>query len=124
MAASDVTRAARRLNLSQTAVSNSLARLRAALKDELFLRRPGGVEPTELALALAGPVAEVLDRLRGTLADHAPFAPAASERVFTIALSEYAEAVLAPPLLERMSREAPGCLLAIRHADRTNAWSC
>jgi len=124
VAASDVTRAARRLNLSQPAVSNALARLRAALKDELFLRRPGGVEPTELALALAGPVAEVLDRLRGTLADHAPFAPAASERVFTIALSEYAEAVLAPPLLERMSREAPGCLLAIRHADRTNAWSC
>lgn len=115
-----VTRAAQRLNLSQPAVSNALARLRAALNDELFLRRPGGVEPTELALALAGPVAEVLDRLRDTLAVHAPFDPASSDRVFTVALSEYAEAVLAPPLLERMGREAPGCLLAIRHADRTN----
>lgn len=115
-----VTRAAQRLNLSQPAVSNALARLRAALNDELFLRRPGGVEPTELALALAGPVAEVLDRLRDTLAVHAPFDPATSDRVFTLALSEYAEAVLAPPLLERMGREAPGCLLAIRHADRTN----
>jgi DNA-binding transcriptional LysR family regulator len=115
-----VTRAAQRLNLSQPAVSNALARLRAALNDELFLRRPGGVEPTELALALAGPVAEVLDRLRDTLAVHAPFDPASSDRVFTLALSEYAEAVLAPPLLERMGREAPGCLVAIRHADRTN----
>ena len=115
-----VTRAAQRLNLSQPAVSNALARLRAALGDELFLRRPGGVEPTELALALAGPVAEVLDRLRDTLAVHAPFDPPTSARVFTAALSEYAEAVLAPPLLERMGREAPGCLLAIRHADRTN----
>ena len=115
-----VTRAAQRLNLSQPAVSNALARLRAALNDELFLRRPGGVEPTELALALAGPVAEVLDRLRDTLAVHAPFDPATSDRVFTLALSEYAEAVLAPPLLERMGREAPGCLVAIRHADRTN----
>ena len=115
-----VTRAAQRLNLSQPAVSNALARLRAALNDELFLRRPGGVEPTELALALAGPVAEVLDRLRDTLATHAPFDPAVSDRVFVIALSEYAEAVLAPLLLERMAREAPGCLLAIRHADRTN----
>ena len=114
-----VTRAAQRLHLSQPAVSNALARLRAALNDELFLRRPGGVEPTELALALAGPVAEVLDRLRDTLAVHAPFDPATSDRVFTIALSEYAEAVLAPPLLARMAREAPGCLVAIRHADRT-----
>jgi len=116
-----VTRAAQRLNLSQPAVSNALARLRAALGDELFLRRPGGVEPTELARTLAPAVASVLDRLRETLAVHAPFDPATSGRVFTVALSEYAEAVLAPAVLERMTREAPRCLLAIRHGDRTNA---
>lgn len=116
-----VTRAAQRLNLSQPAVSNALSRLRAALGDELFLRRPGGVEPTELARNLAPAVASVLDRLRETLAAHAPFEPATSGRVFTVALSEYAETVLAPPVLERMAREAPGCLLAIRHGDRTNA---
>jgi DNA-binding transcriptional LysR family regulator len=104
-----VTRAAEKLNLSQPAVSNALSRLRQALNDELFLRRPGGVEPTALALSLAGPVAEVLDRLRQTLAAHAPFDPATTDRVFPVAFSEYAESVLAPPLL------------AIRHADRTNA---
>jgi LysR family transcriptional regulator, mexEF-oprN operon transcriptional activator len=116
-----VTRAAQRLHLSQPAVSNALTRLRQALNDELFLRRPGGVEPTELALSLAQPVAEVLDRLRETLASHAPFDPASSDRVFTAGLSEYAEAVLAPPLLAHLAVEAPGCLLAIRHADRVNA---
>jgi len=116
-----VTRAAGRLNLSQPAVSNALARLRAALGDELFLRRPGGVEPTALALSLAMPVAEMLDHLRDVLSAHAPFDPATAERVFPIGLSEYAEAVLAPPLLARMAAEAPGCLLAIHHADRTNA---
>ncbi|WBV42971.1 LysR family transcriptional regulator [Pseudoroseomonas cervicalis] len=116
-----VTRAAQRLNLSQPAVSNALARLRLALKDELFLRRPGGVEPTELALSLAQPVADVLDRLRDTLAVHAPFDPATADRVFPIGLSEYAEAVLVPPLLEHLAREAPGCVLAVRHADRVNA---
>lgn len=118
-----VTRAAQRLNLSQPAVSNALARLRTALGDELFLRRPGGVEPTALALALAAPVAEALDRLAETLSVRAPFDPATARRVFTIALSEYAEAVLAPAVLARMAVEAPGCLLAIRHADRTNAES-
>jgi DNA-binding transcriptional LysR family regulator len=116
-----VTRAAEKLNLSQPAVSNALARLRHALGDELFLRKPGGVEPTALAVSLAGPVAEVLDRLRQTLAVHAPFDPATTDRVFTLALSEYAESVLAAPLLEVMAKEAPQALLAIRHADRTNA---
>lgn len=116
-----VTRAAEKLNLSQPAVSNALARLRAALGDELFLRRPGGVEPTALALSLAKPVHEMLDRLRVTLAEQAPFDPGTTERVFTVALSEYAESVLVPPLLEVMAREAPHALLAVRHADRTNA---
>lgn len=116
-----VTRAAARLGLSQPAVSNALARLRAALNDELFLRRPGGVEPTALAAALTRPVAEVLDRLRDTLSAHAPFDPATSTRVFRLGLSEYAEAVLAPPLFARLAREAPGVVVAIRHADRTNA---
>lgn len=116
-----VTRAAEKLHLSQPAVSNALARLRATLNDELFLRRPGGVEPTAFALSLAGPVAEVLDRLRQTLATQTPFEPATSDRVFVAALSEYAESVLVPPLLEVMTRDAPRALLAVRHADRTNA---
>ncbi len=118
-----VTRGAARLNLSQPAVSNALTRLRAALGDELFLRRPGGVEPTALALSLAAPVAEMLDQLRDALAAHAPFDPASARRVFPVGLSEYAEAVLAPPLLARLAAEAPGCLVAIHHADRTNALS-
>ena len=116
-----VTRAAERLHLSQPAVSNALNRLRAALGDDLFLRKPGGVEPTALALSLQGPVAELLDRLRQTLAAHAPFDTATTDRVFRVALSEYAEAVLVPPLLEVMAREVPRALLAVRHADRTNA---
>jgi DNA-binding transcriptional LysR family regulator len=116
-----VTRAAEKLHLSQPAVSNALSRLRAVLNDELFLRRPGGVEPTALALSLAGPVAEVLDRLRQTLAVHQPFDPATTDRVFPLAMSEYAESVLAPPLFELLAKEAPGALVAIRHADRTNA---
>ncbi len=116
-----VTRAAEKLNLSQPAVSNALSRLRQALNDELFLRRPGGVEPTALALSLAGPVAEVLDRLRQTLAVHQPFDPATTDRVFSVAFSEYAEVVLAPPLLGVVGKEAPNALLAISHADRTNA---
>jgi DNA-binding transcriptional LysR family regulator len=102
-------------------VSNALARLRVTLGDELFLRRPGGVEPTAFAAALAQPVAEALDRISDSIAASAPFEPAASRRMFPVAFSEYAEAMLAPRLLARMAAEAPGCLLAISHADRSNA---
>lgn len=116
-----VTRAAARLHLSQPAVSNALARLRAALGDELFLRRPGGVEPTAFAQALAQPVAEALDRIAGSIAATQPFEPATARRVFSVAMSEYAEAMLAPRVVARLAAQAPGCLLAISHADRTNA---
>jgi DNA-binding transcriptional LysR family regulator len=78
------------------------------------------VEPTALALSLAQPVAEALDRIAEALGTRTPFDPATATRVFPVAFSEYAEAVLAPPLLARMAAEAPHCLLAVRHADRTN----
>lgn len=116
-----VTRAAARLHLSQPAVSNALARLRTALGDELFLRRPGGVEPTAFAQALAGPVAEALDRIAGSIAATQPFDPATARRVFPVAMSEYAEAMLAPRVVARLAAQAPGCLLVLSHADRTNA---
>ena len=115
-----VTRAAERLHLSQPAVSNALSRLRHVLGDELFLRRPGGVEPTALALSLAQPVAEALDQIAAAISAKTTFDPATTHQVFQVAFSEYAESVLAPPLFERMVRDAPHALVAIRHCDRTN----
>ncbi|MFZ2868823.1 helix-turn-helix domain-containing protein, partial [Zavarzinia sp.] len=44
-----VSRAAQQLGLTQSAASNGLARLRDVLGDPLFIRRPGGVEPTARA---------------------------------------------------------------------------
>jgi DNA-binding transcriptional LysR family regulator len=116
-----VTRAAARLNLTQSAVSNALARLRAAFGDELFVRRPGGVEPTALAADLDPPIAAALDQVRAALALKLPFVPATAAEHFAIGMSEYAEAVLAAPLVAAMAEEAPGCTLTIRHVDRTDA---
>ena len=49
-----VTRAAARVGITQSAMSQALRRLRAALKDDLFIRTSAGIEPTNAALALAG----------------------------------------------------------------------
>ena len=62
-----VGRAAERLNLSASAVSHGLGRLRRLLHDPLFLRTPKGVLPTDRAKELAAPVAEILARVRNVL---------------------------------------------------------
>jgi DNA-binding transcriptional LysR family regulator len=66
-----VTRAAGRLNLTPSAVSHSLGRLRHLLNDPLFLRTPKGVMPTARALELGAPVADILARVGRVMASAA-----------------------------------------------------
>src|SRR6266496_5925841 len=63
-----VTRAGRRLGLSQPAISHALARLRHMLKDALFIRSPNGMVPTPRAEQLALPVRQALEGLQHSLA--------------------------------------------------------
>ena len=102
-----VTRAARRLGMSQSAVSHAVARLREALGDELLVRGPGGLVPTARAESIAAPLRAALAALEVTLSAPAPFDPAASTRTFRIAASDYAQFVLLPALLNRLHKTAP-----------------
>lgn len=111
-----VTRAAARTGVTQSAMSHALARLRAHLDDELFIRTPRGLLPTPKAQALAPTVKRLLDELDRALAPTAPFDPATLERTFTIATTDYAEIVLLPPLLEIVRRVAPKVSLRLRPA--------
>ena len=116
-----VTRAAQRLGLSQSAVSNALRRLRDLLGDELFQRTPQGMEPTALALALAQPVSAALDAARAVTELNRPFVPATAEAELVVGVSDYAELVLGPALVARLRATAPGVSLLFRHADRDGA---
>src|SRR5918998_5729417 len=118
MAERHVTRAAARLGLTQSATSNALGRLRAAFEDDLFQRTPAGMEPTALARELAGPVGSALDAVRSAVALNRPFDPARAEEVFTLGMSDYAEFVLAPPLVAALRARAPGVSVVVRHVDR------
>lgn len=102
-----VGRAAGRLNLSPSAISHGLGRLRRLLNDPLFVRTPKGVVPTDRALELAGPISEVLTRVRGVIEVAAPFDPATSSRRFTIGAPDGVSAVFLPSLLEELRRAAP-----------------
>jgi len=101
-----VTRAGARLGLTQSAVSHALNRLRYILGDELFVRGPRGMQPTPRALAVGPQVHLALEQLMSALST-ADFDPVVSERRFTLAAAAYACAVIIPPLVVRISREAP-----------------
>ena len=103
-----VARVAEQLQLTQPAVSNALARLRKLLDDPLFTRTPAGMQPTPLAEQLAEPVARALEVLHGALNQRSSFAPAASERQFTIGMTDIGEIYFLPTLMDAIAKAAPG----------------
>lgn len=109
-----VSRAGARLGLSQPAVSNALAQLRALLGDPLLVRRANGMVPTERALALAQPVRSAMLAVEQTLAPPAAFDPATAQRDFVIATNDFVAFAMLPRLLARLQREAPGVRLHVR----------
>ena len=109
-----VGRAADRLNLSPSAVSHGLGRLRRLLNDPVFLRTPRGVVPTTRTLELAGPISQVLAGARSVIAAAEPFDPATSTREFIVGAPDGAFAIFLLPLLARLRREAPGIDLRLR----------
>lgn len=102
-----VTRAAERLGLTQSAVSHALRRLRDAVDDPLFVRAPGGLQPTARAVEIAPGIREGLGQLRGALSPTI-FEPATASRRFTLAAGSYFCALLVPSLIEGARRVAPG----------------
>jgi DNA-binding transcriptional LysR family regulator len=110
----NVTRAARRIGLTQSALSHSLRRLREHFDDPLFERTPRGMSPTSRAQELAPPVQRALEIVRDAVRAPAPFDPRTLRRNFTIATSDYGELVLLPRLLARVAREAPDVTLVVR----------
>lgn len=95
---SSVSRAAERLDLTQSAVSHTLARLRQALGDPLFVRSGQGLTPTETALRLKGPAQDVLDRMKG-LTDQRPFDPKSEVMRFSVAANDMQRDLIFPELM-------------------------
>lgn len=101
------TKAAQKLHVTQSAVSNSLARLRAAFGDPLVVRSGAGLVPTPRAEQLAPLLAAALERLQAAVDAPALFDPKASPRCFTLACADPHEVVLVPSLIERMAAKMP-----------------
>ncbi|WP_435259884.1 LysR family transcriptional regulator [Thioclava sp. FR2] len=101
-------RAAEKLNLSQSAVSGSLARLRDALGDQLFVRHGNRLVPTDFAQQIALPLHAELDRIQALLAPAPVFDPALASGVFRISATDFFAELLMPRLAQALLNEAPG----------------
>ncbi len=110
----NVTAAARRLRLSQSAVSAALSRLRSLYDDELFTRARYGVRPTERARAMAPVISNALRELDRVTMAEVPFDPATASRTFTLTASGYFECVLVPELVAQVAAQAPGVTVDVR----------
>ncbi len=94
-----VSAAAADMRITQSAMSNALARLRDYFGDELLVKVGRRLEPTARAQALATPVREVLTRVDWTIAAEREFDPGQSDRAFNLLVSDYTLATLAPEIL-------------------------
>src|SRR5581483_11814652 len=109
-----VSRAARRIGLSQPATSNALARLRDLFGDPLFNRTVRGIIPTPQALELAVPIRSGLAQLRCAFGERPDFEPAISTRSFRIAMTDYSQLRVLPTLLRRMGTVAPHIQIVVK----------
>ncbi len=106
LAERNVARAAERLHVTPSAVSNALARLRDALGDPLVTRKGRGIVPTPRALELAPAIARAMRELELALSAM-PFDAASCARTFTLAVADIGQIVWVPRLATAMRRELP-----------------
>ncbi|MCG6874484.1 MAG: LysR family transcriptional regulator [Betaproteobacteria bacterium] len=119
----NLSRAARRLAMTQPAVSNALARFRALTRDRLFVRTARGVTPTPLAHRLAEPVRRALELVREGLEGVRAFDPRTSRRRFTLASAFGIEALVGADILNWARRVAPGVMLrGVAVLERERLW--
>ncbi|PID41714.1 MAG: LysR family transcriptional regulator [Proteobacteria bacterium] len=108
----NVTKASAHLGITQSAMSNSLKRLRLLFNDPLLVRTSEGMTPTEFALEIRPAVRDILENIEQIIQPDKSF-DLNSDRVFRIMASDYAESTLIPDLLGRVRQEAPNVTLDV-----------
>lgn len=119
LAEGSVTGAARRLGLSSSAMSRTLARLRSATADPLLVRAGRGLVPTPRAAELRDRVHELTRDARAVLRPQISHVDVASlELTFTVRVSEAFMEFLASPVVAAITHAAPR--IRLRFAPKTD----
>lgn len=113
LAERNVTIAADRLCLSQSAMSGALGRLREYFDDELLINTGRKMVLTARAESLVTPVRNVLLQIKTTITTTPEFVPAESDRHFSIVMSDYSLDVMLAGALQAISAQAPNLTFEI-----------
>jgi len=108
----NVTRAARRLGITQPAVSNALRRLRGLLADPLFIRTPGGMIPTPRAMEIGPAVVAALAGLREAVSVSG-FDPTHATTRFSLGALDYLEPLYLPGLVRHLAQSTAGAGISV-----------
>lgn len=109
-----ISKAAERLHISQSAMSNSLARLREYFDDELLVQVGRRMELTPRAEALREAVHDVLLRVDTTIATQPDFLPRLSDREFSVFVSDFTLMTLMPHVITLAHAQAPKVRLCLQ----------
>ncbi|MDN2479824.1 LysR substrate-binding domain-containing protein [Vibrio astriarenae] len=113
----NVTRAAQRLYLSQSAVSKNLAKLREQFDDPLFNRTPQGLSPTPRALKLQPKIRQMVHQLE-QITEPEIFLPQTSQHRFQIAAVESVYPLVLPYFMPEVFNHAPNINFSTHTWDR------
>ena len=112
---------AERLELTQSAISMSLAKLRRYFDDPLFVRTSQGMEPTPRALQIIRILGQAESLLQTAFDQSVLFCPETSDRVFKIQSTDTAQITLAPKLMSHLREAAPAIRIDLRRIDSDTA---
>lgn len=111
------TRAARKLHVTQSAVSNALARLRQVLGDPLVVRSGRGIVPTPRGAELGPAIAAAMNQLDAAIDRGRGFVAAESTRTFTFAAADNTQVTDVPKIAALFAEELPQATLRVVSAD-------
>lgn len=107
-----VTRAGKRVFLTQSAMSRNLERLRSMMGDELLIPSEGQYRLTKKAEILLRDLNLLLPHIQQVLSG-VPFSPRASEACVRIAMTDNASSVILPRLMALLLEEAPQITVSV-----------
>ena len=113
-----VTKAAERLNMSQSAMSYSLKRLRTILNDDILIRTSREMEVTPYARQISDRLRQILVEIQSTLLEKETFDPATTKATFRIAASDYVEATIGVSLIQQLATQSPEIRIRINNLDK------
>jgi LysR family nod box-dependent transcriptional activator len=121
LAERNVTRAAERMHMTQSAMSGVLARLREYFDDQLLVPIGRAMRLTPRAESLIVPVRDIILKVDSTLGVRPDFEPATAQRHFVVIASDYVSNVLLGEVLRRIAPLAPGLSFDIRPSSEVMA---